>query len=93
MPDELQQKVSDLMASTPKNDIPKTQIIVTTTNDEYKKVKEANDLLEAEMRRSEELRAKQLLGGRSQLQNIPEKTQEEIANARAHDLLKTYGYR
>ena len=84
MSDELQNKIDELTKAIPKNDV---------TNEEYKKLKEANDLLEAEMRRSEELRAKQLLGGRSQLQNIPEKTQEEIADERAHQLLKTYGYR
>ena len=61
--------------------------------DEYKRLKEENDKLEAEYIRQQELKAKITIGGRSAAgQYIPEKTPEEKAKEEAAARLKPFGY-
>ena len=59
--------------------------------DEYEKMKRENDLLEKEITRREELRARQLLGGKGQAgQYTPEKSAKEKADEEAAKILKQF---
>jgi flagellar motor switch protein FliM len=82
MPDDVQGKVDELLDGVSKN---------STTDSEYEKVKASNDRLEAELNRQEQLRTKQMLGGKSINQQIPEKTKEQLADERASEILARYG--
>jgi hypothetical protein len=60
--------------------------------DEYAKLKEQNDKLEAEYIRQQELKAKIAIGGRANAgQVVIEKTKEELANEEAARILKQFG--
>lgn len=59
--------------------------------DEYQKLKEENDRLEAEYLRQQELKAKITMAGRAQAgQTVPEKTQEEKDKEEAAKILSIY---
>ena len=59
--------------------------------DEYKKLKEENDKLEAEYIRQQELKAKIAIGGRANAgQYTPEKTQEQKDREEATKLLSLF---
>ena len=57
--------------------------------DEYEKLKERNDKFEAEIQRTEELKAKMALGGRAQAGQA-EESQEDKDEKEATELLSTY---
>lgn len=57
--------------------------------DEYEKLKQENDKLEAEYNRREELKAKMALGGRAQAGQV-EKSEQEKADEEAAELLKRF---
>ena len=57
--------------------------------DEYEKLKQENDRLEAEYNRREEIKAKMALGGRAQAGQV-EKSEEQKAEEEAADLLKRF---
>lgn len=57
--------------------------------DEYAKLKEQNDKLEAEYIRQQEIKAKIAIGGRAQAgQFVPEKTEKEKADDEAKEILR-----
>lgn len=58
--------------------------------DEYKRLKEDNDKLEAEYLRQQELKAKITLGGRAAAGQTNEKTPQEIADEEAKKLLSQF---
>ena len=58
--------------------------------DEYQKLKEQNDKLEAEYLRSHEIRAKMALGGRADA-GMPEKSDKEKADEAASEILEKFG--
>jgi len=59
--------------------------------DEYQKLKEANDGLEKEYQRREELKAKMALGGRAQAgSQVQEKTQEEKDAEEAKKIISVF---
>lgn len=59
--------------------------------DEYQKLKEANDKLEAEYIREQNLKAKRALGGKSQAGNTPvEKTQEDIDKEKGEEIANQF---
>lgn len=89
MPETVAEKVEELMTGQTKGAVN----VITTTEEEYKKIKDSNDKLEKELARQEQLRAQQLLGGKSLLGQTQEKTKEEIAKEDASNILKTYGFR
>ena len=71
-----------------------TEDIKETLNkaDEYKKLKEENDKIEAEVKRREELSARLNMSGRAQAgQYVKPKTPEEIADEEAKKLLAPFG--
>jgi len=57
--------------------------------DEYKKIKEENDKLEAEISRQQELKSKLAMGGRAMAGQI-EKSPEEIAEEEAKKIISIY---
>lgn len=59
--------------------------------DEYKRLKEENDKLEAEYLRQQELKAKITLGGRAMAGQNVEKSPEEKAREEATRILKPFG--
>ena len=80
-PATLAEKMDEMLEGKAKNE---------TTQNEYEKLKSANDKMEAELKRGEELRAKQMLGGKALL-SAPEKTKEQLAEERAAEIRKAYG--
>ena len=62
-----------------------------TTAEKIAEVKAANDLLEAEMRRGEELRAKNTIGGKAEA-GKEEKTPQQESEDRAKTMLEPFGY-
>ena len=86
MPDDLPGKVGEILDGTSKNKIAQEDIDAEIA---YKKIKGMNDKLEGELKRSEELRQKQMLGGKSLVQ--PEKTKRELAEEKAAEIRKIYG--
>ena len=58
--------------------------------DEYQKLKEENDKLEAEYLRQQELKAKITMGGRASAGEKIEKTPEEQAQEEASKILKMF---
>jgi len=75
---QLKGKVDELDDSKSKNDI---------TLNEIEKVREINDALEKEILRNEELRARQLLGGKTTAGQNTEKTPEDLAQEEASRIL------
>ena len=64
---------------------------ILTDADEYQKLKESNDKLEAEYLRQQELRAKLAIGGKALAgQAIPEKTPQDIAREEAAKIIGIY---
>lgn len=57
--------------------------------DDYQKLKEANDRLETEILRGEELKRRQMTAGKATAGSV-EKSQEEIDNEEAAKLLSLY---
>lgn len=73
-----------------KQEAPQVDIKQTLKDaDEYQKLKEENDRLEAEYNRREELKAKMALGGRAQAGQV-EKSEQEKADEEAAELLKRF---
>ena len=63
---------------------------ILTSADEYQKLKEQNDKLEAEYLRQQELKAKIAMGGKALAGQAIEKTPQEIAKEEAAKILSIY---
>lgn len=82
----------DITISDKKTEEPKPENIKDTIQkiDEIQKLKEENDILEAEIKRREELHARLAVGGRALAGQPNEISEEEKASKEAKELLSTY---
>ncbi len=92
MTDNLKKEIQNLSEGISKNTDDKVAPSkLDEVSETLQKLKEANDAVEKELLRKEELRAKIALGGKSQAgQAIPEKTKQEIADEEAKKILSMY---
>jgi len=88
---ELKKEVEKIDEGRPKTEEPKKDDIFSKTTEAYEKQKELNDRLEAEWKRSEDLRARSMLGGKSDGAE-EEKTEQQKADEKAKELLSKFGY-
>ena len=89
---ELKKKVEQLSDGIPKTEEVKEEPTpLSEVTKKFEELKAANDRYEAEQARAEEIRARQIVGGRA-LAGSQEKTPEEIAREEAAEKLKLFGY-
>jgi len=88
--EELKEKVEEIAESKQKAEVIETpDDNLTKVQDQLLKMEQANDKLEAEFMRSEQLRAKKMLGGKAQA-GEPEQSPQQLADAEATEILKAF---
>jgi len=84
--EELKEKVEELAEAKQTTEEPDK---VSEVEEQLNQLKEANDKVEAELLRKEELRAKVAMGGKADA-GEPEETEEEKADKEASKILSTF---
>ena len=82
MPENVQGKVDEIMQGQTNNNL-----------SDLEKLKAENDAYEREIKRAEELRQKKLLGGKSEVVHVPEKTKQQEVDEQAKALIQRHGFR
>ena len=91
MTEELKDKVEELNKGMQKTEEIQEDTPLSQVTKKFEELKAANDRYEAEQARAEEIRARQIVGGRANA-GTQEKTPEELAKEEAAEKLKLFGY-